>query len=69
VRTAVESGNAATATSELVAARGLSLGTLHKVGIELPVRAFHVLRHRQRYRSKAAEALLDLISDTTNGKG
>jgi DNA-binding transcriptional LysR family regulator len=69
VRTAVESGNAATATSELVAARGFSLGTLHKVGIELPARAFHVLRHRQRYRSKAAEALLDLISDTTSGKG
>jgi DNA-binding transcriptional LysR family regulator len=58
VRAAVESGDGATAISDLVVAQSLAAGTLHRVKIELPRRAFFVLRHKERYASKAEQALL-----------
>jgi len=58
---AVEAGAGATAVSELVAAAGLRLGTLARVAIKMPERVFHVVYHRQRYRSKATEAFLGLL--------
>ena len=61
IRAAVEAGSGATAISELVAKAGFSLGKLRKVPLELPARSFHVLKHRERYHSKAAQALLQLI--------
>ncbi len=60
VRHAVEAGAGATVTSELVAAAGLRSGTLVQVPIALPERPFFVLRHRERYFSRAARALLEL---------
>lgn len=62
VRAAVEAGLGATAISASVAAPGLEAGLLHQVRIALPERAFHVLRHRERQPSRAAEALLALIA-------
>lgn len=62
VRAAVEAGAGATAISELVVAAGLRSGTLHRLALALPARRFHVLRHRERYQSKAAEALLAIIA-------
>jgi DNA-binding transcriptional LysR family regulator len=58
VRVAVESGDCATAISDLVVAQSLAAGTLHRVRIDLPKRAFFVLRHKERYASQAEKALL-----------
>jgi DNA-binding transcriptional LysR family regulator len=58
VRAAVEAGDCATAISDLVVAQSLAARTLHHVKIELPKRAFFVLRHKERYESKAEQALL-----------
>ncbi|SHL74585.1 transcriptional regulator, LysR family [Bradyrhizobium lablabi] len=58
VRVAVESGDCATAISDLVVAPSLAAGTLHRVKIDLPKRAFYALRHKERYASQAEKALL-----------
>jgi DNA-binding transcriptional LysR family regulator len=62
VRAAVEAGLGATAISASVAAPSIEAGLLHQVAFRLPEREFHVLRHRDRYRSRAAEALLALVT-------
>jgi DNA-binding transcriptional LysR family regulator len=58
VRVAVESGDCATAISDLVVAQSLAAGTLHRLKIDLPKRAFYALRHKERYASLAEKALL-----------
>lgn len=62
VRGAVEAGMGATALSASVAAPSIEAGLLHQVGLTLPERDFHVLRHAERYRSRAADALLAVIA-------
>jgi DNA-binding transcriptional LysR family regulator len=69
VRAAVEAGMGATVISASVAAASLEVGLLHRVGLGLPDRAFHVLRHRERYQSRAADALLALIGSGTSSSG
>jgi DNA-binding transcriptional LysR family regulator len=61
VRAAAEAGLGAAALSASVAAPSIEAGLLHQVAYRLPERHFHVLRHRERYRSRAADALLALI--------
>jgi DNA-binding transcriptional LysR family regulator len=61
VRAAVEAGLGATAISASVAAPSLEAGLLQLVRFPLPERDFHVLHHRERYRSRAAEAFLAMI--------
>ena len=61
VRTAVENGDSATAISNLVVASSLAAGTLHQVQIDMPKRPFFLVRHKERYVSRAEKALLDLI--------
>jgi DNA-binding transcriptional LysR family regulator len=61
VRAAVEAGLGATAISATVAAPSIEAGLLQQVAFRLPERAFHVLRHRERYQSRAAKALLELV--------
>ncbi len=61
VRAAVEAGMGATAISASVAAPSMEAGLLHAVGLPLPERDFRVLRHTQRYRSRAGDALLAMI--------
>jgi DNA-binding transcriptional LysR family regulator len=58
VRTAVETGDAATAISDLVVAPSLAAKTLHRVKFELPRRAFYILRHKERHASRIEQALL-----------
>ena len=58
VRVAVESGDCATAISDLVVVQSLAAGTLHRVKIDLPKRSFFTLRHKERYASQAERALL-----------
>ncbi|QDL96648.1 LysR family transcriptional regulator [Rhodopseudomonas palustris] len=65
IRAAVESSDCATAISALVAAPSLAAGTLHIVGFDLPHRTFHLLRHRQHSESRAENALLAELSETS----
>jgi DNA-binding transcriptional LysR family regulator len=67
VRAAVEAGLGATAISASVAAPSIEAGLLHQVDFPLPEREFHVLRHRERYRSRAAEALLTMVARSPAG--
>ena len=62
VRAAVEAGLGATAISASVAAPGIEAGLLNLVPLKLPDRKFYELHHAQRYHSRAAEALIDIIS-------
>ncbi len=59
---AVRAGLGATALSASVAAPSLEAGLLHQADFRLPEREFHVLHHRERYRSRAAEALLAMMA-------
>ena len=65
VLTAVEAGGGVAVLSALVVARALNNGVLHALPFEFPARPFFALRHKERYRSKPAEALLDLIKENT----
>jgi len=62
VRAAVEAGMGATAISASVAVSGLEAGLLYQVPFALPERQFHVLHHKERHRTGAAEALLQMVS-------
>ncbi len=62
VRAAVEAGAGATVISASVVASSLEAGLLHRVRLDLPDRAFVVLRHRERHCSRAATALLDALT-------
>lgn len=64
VRAAVEAGAGATVISEAVAEARLRAGRLRQVPFSLPLRPFTALRHRERYRSRATEALLAIIDGT-----
>ena len=62
VRAAVEAGLGATAISASVAAPSLEAGLLHQVPFNLPERDFHVVRHAERHRSRATDALLAIVT-------
>ncbi|MEJ2407736.1 MAG: LysR substrate-binding domain-containing protein [Novosphingobium sp.] len=62
VRSAVEAGVGNSVLSTFVVGPALLAGTLHRLPIELEPRPFYGLRHKERYRSKAADTLLGLIS-------
>jgi DNA-binding transcriptional LysR family regulator len=57
---AVEAGAGATAISASVAAAGLRAGALHRIAFDLPARSFYLLRHKQRYHSKAGDVFVAL---------
>jgi DNA-binding transcriptional LysR family regulator len=65
VCSAVVAGAGATAISEMVVEALILTGRLHRVAFDLPARSFHVLRHRERYQSKAAQALRAIIAKDT----
>ena len=58
VLAAVEAGAGATALSETVAVAAIAAGRVVRAGFELPERRFRLLRHTERYHSKAADALV-----------
>jgi DNA-binding transcriptional LysR family regulator len=60
---AVAAGGGATVISELAADAALRSGVLRRVLIDLPPRPFFVVRHRERYRCKAADAFLLIVRD------
>lgn len=61
VRTAVEAGAGVAVLSALVVARAIEARHLHDLKLNLPDRAFHALRHKERYRSRAADAFTELV--------
>lgn len=65
VRAAVEAGLGATVISASVAAPSIEADLLYQAAFRLPEREFHVLRRKERYRGRVAEALLALM---TNGR-
>ncbi|MDB5647231.1 LysR family transcriptional regulator [Methylobacterium sp.] len=65
VRAAVEAGGGASVLSASVVSGALRAGTLVRADLALPARPFRVLRHKARYRSRAADALLALIAHET----
>lgn len=65
VRSAVESGMGCSVLSSLVVGPALRAGRLQRLPLALPPRPFHALRHKERYRGRAADALLALIGAET----
>jgi DNA-binding transcriptional LysR family regulator len=61
VRAAVMSAGFVAVLSELVAAPYIAAGLPAKVRVDLPPRDFFLLRHRERYRSRAAQAFEALV--------
>ncbi|MGO4379511.1 LysR family transcriptional regulator [Pseudoduganella sp. RAF53_2] len=55
-------GGYAAGVSELVVAPYLDAGLLVRAPVKLPPRGFYLLRHRARYRSKAARALEEVLA-------
>lgn len=58
---AVEAGQLATAVSATVAQAGIGAGRLSVVPLELPSRAFCLIRHRERHRTRASDAFRALV--------
>jgi DNA-binding transcriptional LysR family regulator len=58
---AVAAGGLVTAISELVVAPLLENGALKRVAFGLPERTLALLRHRERHRSRAAEAFVAML--------
>jgi len=67
VRLAVREGAGVSALSELVAEAGLRFGALAPVKFPLPERAFHALRHKERYLSKSGLAFMQLVKSARPG--
>jgi len=63
VRAAVEAGAGLAVMSSLVARSSILAGALTQLPFALPKRPFYVLTHRQLYRSRATQAMLDLMHD------
>jgi DNA-binding transcriptional LysR family regulator len=61
VRAAVEAGAGAAVMSRAVAAPGLDAGRLVQLPMDLPDRDFTLLRHKQRHRTRAADAFVEII--------
>jgi DNA-binding transcriptional LysR family regulator len=61
VRAAVMTGRYAAGLSELVAAPYIAAGLLARAPLALAPRPFFLLRHRARYRSKAAQAFEQVL--------
>ena len=73
VLSAVQSSSAATLTSRVAAATYLAAGRLAQVRFPVVERPFYLLRHQDRYRSAAVEALREMLmrgdnhSENSNG--
>jgi DNA-binding transcriptional LysR family regulator len=61
--TAAEAGAGIAALSRLVCDRALRTGDLMELPFSLPDRSFYALRHKERYRTRTADALTDLIKE------
>lgn len=62
VRTAVAAGQGIAGLSSLVVEPLIALGRLHPIDVKLAPRPFYALRHKERYRSRAADVLIEMIA-------
>jgi DNA-binding transcriptional LysR family regulator len=62
VRGAVEAGVGATVISRSAVTARLTTGSLVEIPCDLPARPYHLLRHKQRYRSRIGDAFLALAA-------
>ncbi len=62
VLSAVQAGDGVAALSEHVACAALAAGLVAAIRFELPARPFRMLRHRDRYRTRAAGAFVDALA-------
>lgn len=62
VLTAVAAGEGIAALSSLVVEPLVALGRLYPLDVPLAPRPFHALRHKERYRSRASDVLLEIIA-------
>jgi DNA-binding transcriptional LysR family regulator len=69
IREAVEAGAGATIISEHVVASALAIGSLRAHPIDLPIRNFVVLQHRERQLSVAQQALVKHLATTDRAAG
>lgn len=69
VRAAVEAGAGASLMSQLVVANALHSGALVEVAADIPARRFIMLRHKERYLSRAAQAFSALLAEDASGSG
>ena len=69
VRTAVEAGAGIAALSSLVVGPALAAGTLHALPFAFAPRPFHALRHKERYRPRAADAFAALLAEAGGAGG
>jgi DNA-binding transcriptional LysR family regulator len=69
VRAAVESGLGATAISASVVASSIEAGLLIPVPFALPDREFQAIVHAERYKSRAADTLLEVITQAVPSRG
>jgi DNA-binding transcriptional LysR family regulator len=69
VRAAAEAGMGAAVMSASVAAPSIEAGLLRQADFALPERCYYALRHAERYRSRAAETLMDIIRGSRPGAG
>lgn len=65
VRSAVEAGAGVTVMSRLVVAQAIAAGALVEVPLGIPKRGFYLLRHRERYVSRASTEFQALIAEDT----
>ncbi|SEM06324.1 DNA-binding transcriptional regulator, LysR family [Bosea lupini] len=63
VRTAVDAGSAAALMSRLVVANALRSGLLAEVATDIPSRRFVMLRHKERYVGRPAQAFRALLAE------
>jgi DNA-binding transcriptional LysR family regulator len=68
VLAAVRAGAGVAALSESVAADALEAGRLVRAAFPLPSRSFLILRHRERYRSRAADAFAAFCTGTVESR-
>ena len=70
VLSAVQAGDGVAALSEHVAGAALAAGMVVAIRFDLPVRLFRRLRHRDRYRPRAAAAFVESLHvDATGPRG
>lgn len=69
VRAAVEAGSGASLMSRLVVSNALQSGALVEVAAEIPSRRFIMLRHKERYSGRAAQAFRALLGNEPAATG
>jgi DNA-binding transcriptional LysR family regulator len=63
VRSTVEAGAGVTVMSRLVVQQAIAAGALAEVALPITKRGFYVLRHRERYMSRAAMTFYEGVAD------